>query len=72
MQSNKFDLGFEENQMSSTHKLDRVYGLKEILPFDGEASTKQAGYRREVGVELTSQAAVTVERCHLEFKRCLE
>jgi len=25
--------------MSSTHKLDRVYELREILPFDGEAST---------------------------------
>jgi len=24
--------------MSSNHKLDRVYGLKEILSFDGEAS----------------------------------
>jgi len=25
--------------MSSTHKLDRVYGLREILPFDGKALT---------------------------------
>jgi len=25
--------------MSLTHKLDQVYGLKEILSFDGEALT---------------------------------
>jgi len=27
--------------MSSTHKLDRVHGLKEMLSFDGEASTSK-------------------------------
>jgi len=58
--------------MSSTHKLDRVYGLKEILMFDGEASTKQARYQRAVGAGLTSQTTVTVERCYLKFKRCLD
>jgi hypothetical protein len=27
--------------MSSTHKLDRVYGHKEIFLFDGEVSTSK-------------------------------
>jgi len=58
--------------MSSTHKLDRVYGLKEILLFDGETSTSKQDVEEKVGAGFTSQTTVTVERCHLKFKRCLE
>jgi len=55
MQSTKAHSSAKEVWSSSTLKLDRVHGLKEILAFDGEASTStldidnQEGYWREVG-----------------------
>jgi hypothetical protein len=61
--------------MSSTLKLDRVHGLKEILAFDGEASTskpdidKQAGYQREVGTRFDEPKTVTVEEISFEIQK---
>jgi hypothetical protein len=54
--------------MNSTHKPDRGCGLKEISPFDGEASTSKQ-YRREVGAKSTSRAAVTVEEMSFEIQK---
>jgi len=38
--------------MSSTHKLDRVYGLKNILPFDGEVSTSKQNVEEKLVLDL--------------------
>jgi len=57
--------------MSSTLKLDGVRGLKEILAFDGEASTSTQDIKEKLVLDLTSQTQLLLKRCHLKFKRCL-
>ena len=72
MQSIKVDLGFEEIWMSLTHKLDRVYGLREISLFDGEASTSKQDIEDKLVPDRQAKQHLLSKGYHLKFKRCLE
>jgi len=72
MQSIKFDLGFEEIKMSSTLKLDRVRGLKEIWTFDREASTSRQDVEKKLVPDRQAEQQLLSKRHYLKFKRCLE
>ena len=55
--------------MSSTHKLDRVHRLKEMLLFDGEASTSKQDIEEKLVPDITSQSTVTVEEMSFEIQK---
>jgi len=57
--------------MSSTHKLDQSYGLREISPFDGEASTSKQDIKEKLVPNRQVEKQLLSKRCHLKFKRCL-
>ena len=57
--------------MSSTHKMDQVYGLREISPFDGEALTSRQDIEENMVPDRQAKHQLLSERCHLKFKRYL-
>jgi len=55
--------------MSSTHKLDQVYGLREISSFDGEASTSKQDIEEKLVPDRQAKHQLLSEGCHFKFKR---
>jgi len=55
--------------MISTHKLDQVYGLREILTFDGEAPTSKHDIKEKLVLGSKSRATVTVEEMSFEIQK---
>jgi len=58
--------------MSSIHKLDRIYGLREISLFDGEASTSKEEIEDKLVPDRQAKQHLLLKGYHLKFKRYLE
>jgi hypothetical protein len=54
--------------MSSTHKLERVYGLREVSQFDREALTNKQDIEEKLVADQQAKQQLVSERCHLKFK----
>jgi len=57
--------------MSLTHKLDQVYELRKISPFDGEASISKQDIEEKLVPHRQAKRRLLSERCHLKFERYL-